>query len=101
MVWVPGRIGADMPHSELGPDPVVGIVPRPDLGADVHAGTSEKREGADFDALARPGMRLSGRVVEGGVSSEPGAAVLHRIIDLEDERLVRPHVRKPVPAMRW
>src|SRR5258708_5067465 len=59
----------------------------------------EKREGADLDALARPCMRRRGGIGEGGVGGPAGAAVLHRLVDLEHQCLVRPHVREPVPAL--
>src|SRR5437899_2935190 len=64
------------------------------------ASSSEEGEGADFDALARPRIGRCGRVLEGGVGGPPGAARLLRLVGLEDQRLVGPHPREPVPAMR-
>ena len=36
VVRVAGRVDADMGDAELGPDPIVGIVPRPDLRSHIH-----------------------------------------------------------------
>src|SRR5438045_2035933 len=59
----------------------------------------EEREGADLDAFARPGVWRRARVGEGGVRGPPGAAIAHRFVDLEYQRLVGPHPREPVPAL--
>ena len=58
---------------------------------------SEKRQRADFDALARTRIGRRGRVIEGGVRRPAGAAVLERIEDLEHDRLLAPHAREPEP----
>src|SRR5262249_33176554 len=60
---------------------------------------SEERERAYLDAFARPWIRRCRWVVECRVRSPAGAPVLERIIDLEDQRLVAPHPREPVPAV--
>src|SRR5262249_29141293 len=60
----------------------------------------EKRQRADFDALARPRVGRRGRIVESGVGGPAGAAVLLRIVDLEHQRLLAAHARQPVPAVR-
>src|SRR5262249_17607713 len=59
----------------------------------------EKRQRADFDALARPRVGRRGRVFERGVGGPAGAAVLRRIEDFEHQRLLAPHTRQPVPAV--
>src|SRR5260370_29037513 len=59
----------------------------------------EKRECADFDALARPRGGRRGRVLESGVGGPAGAAVLRRVVDFEYQRLLAPYARQPVPAV--
>src|SRR5260370_2065124 len=59
----------------------------------------EKRQCADFDALARPRLGRRGRVLESGVGGPAGAAVLRRVVDFEHQRLLAPHARQPVPAV--
>src|SRR5262249_59375016 len=59
----------------------------------------EKRQCADFDALARPRIGRRGRVFERGVGRPAGAAVPRGVVDLEDQRLLAPHARQPVPAV--
>ncbi len=60
----------------------------------------KKRQRTDLDAFARVRVRRRGRVVEGGVGRPAGTAVLDRVVDLEDQRLIAPHARQPVPTMR-
>src|SRR3984957_4410863 len=62
--------------------------------------TLEKRQGADFDTLARPRVRRCGRVLERGMRGPAGASVLHRIEHLEDVGFLAPHAREPVPFVR-
>jgi hypothetical protein len=45
------RADADMRDGELRPDPVIGIVPRPDLHADIHDYFSARRATALTDKL--------------------------------------------------
>src|SRR5437763_1620899 len=59
----------------------------------------EKRQGADLDALARPGVRRGAWIGKGGVRGPAGAAVAQGFVHLEHQRLVRPHPREPVPAL--
>src|SRR4051794_5236197 len=66
----------------------------------MQARMSEKRQGADLDALARARMRRRGRVLERGVRAPARAAVFERVEHLEHQRLVAPHAREPVPAVR-
>src|SRR6266849_4756972 len=54
----------------------------------------EKRERARLDALARRRARRRGRIVERAVRGETRTPVLRRIVHLEHERLVAPHLRK-------
>src|SRR5712691_4113670 len=35
------------------------------------------------------------------MGSPAGASVLERVINLEDQRLVAPHAREPIPAVLW
>ncbi|MBL9035394.1 MAG: XRE family transcriptional regulator [Rhodospirillaceae bacterium] len=60
----------------------------------------EKRQRPAFDALAPGRARHGRRVVEGGVRGEAGAAVLRRIVALDQQRLVRPQRGEIEPAMR-
>src|SRR5262249_54055075 len=69
------------------------------LGAE-ESGSSKKRECSDFDALARPRIGRRCRVVKGRMRGPPRAASLLRLVGLENPRLVWPHPREPVPAMR-
>src|SRR5262252_8487399 len=57
-------------------------------------GLLEKRQCADFDALARPRIGRRGRVLESGVGGPAGAAVLRGVVDLEHQCLLAPHARQ-------
>jgi hypothetical protein len=48
MVRIARRVDADMFDAELGPDPVIAIVARPDLGPDIHDRSSLPGEGACY-----------------------------------------------------
>jgi hypothetical protein len=47
-----------------------------------------EHEGADLDALARGDAGRGGRIVEGGMGGEAGAAVLLRIVAFQQHGLV-------------
>src|SRR5689334_6445372 len=60
----------------------------------------EERQRARLDALARRRAGRRGGIVEGSVRREARTAVVLGIVDLEHDRLVAPHARKVIPAMR-
>src|ERR1051326_1919620 len=64
------------------------------------ATASEKRERADLDALARPRMPRHVRIGKGGGRWPARPPLAPSLVHFERERLVRPHARKPVPALR-
>src|SRR5215217_6791849 len=60
---------------------------------------SEKRECPDLDASPRACIGGRGRVFKGGVGGPAGAAVLRRIVNLENDGFVAALAWEPVPAM--
>src|SRR6266404_6296320 len=76
MVRVAGRIDADMPHAELGPDLVIGVVAWPDLGADIHGHFPEPS--AQKNASVRISMLSRGRAWGGVVGSSKAVWAVNR-----------------------
>src|SRR5262249_61134409 len=54
---------------------------------------------AQFDALARLGVRRGRGIDESRVRPEPGPAVGDGIVAFQQNRLIRAHLRKVEPAM--
>src|SRR6267143_6376068 len=65
----------------------------------VHAAALEEGHRPRLDALARRGPRRRRRVDERGVRREARPSVGLRVVDLEDQRLVAPHLGEVEPAV--
>src|SRR5438094_6403465 len=65
----------------------------------VYAAALEEGHRARLDALARRGSRRRRRVDERGVRREARPSVGLRVVDLEDQRLVAPHLGEVEPAV--
>src|SRR5436853_7811362 len=65
----------------------------------VYAAALEEGQRARLDALARRGPRRRRRVDERGVRREARPSVGLRVEDLEDQRLVAPHLGEVEPAV--